>query len=302
MPTFIKTGFWEKKAKGYKEWLDLDLLIQSIAGGGVTANNGLTISPANNVQLGGTLSQDTYIYGSGNNLLMQNFTYLILSSNNQTGLTIEDNVISTTGNSAVQSGLNCNYFTSVYSLGNWGSGGNYTKFLVDDANTVIKTQFTNQDIGLNLDFANNEYSFNSFNNTKFTLFDDFILTQYSGNNKGIKLDFSVNTYRFGDFDFSNNGTDIVIDDNNQRITTKDRGLYIDIGLQNYQLGDYNASGNATNIIVDDANQQIKFNNLGGLYNFRNVPTFASNVTALAGGLVTGDIYRVTGTGNMHIVF
>jgi len=40
----------------------------------------------------------------------------------------------------------------------------------------------------------------------------------------------------------------------------------------------------------------------GEYNFLNVPTFASNVTALAGGLVVGDIYRVTGTGNLHIVF
>jgi len=31
MPTFIKTGFWEKKAKGFKDWLNLDLLISSVA-------------------------------------------------------------------------------------------------------------------------------------------------------------------------------------------------------------------------------------------------------------------------------
>lgn len=29
MPTFIKTGFWEKAKKGYKEWLNLDELIAS---------------------------------------------------------------------------------------------------------------------------------------------------------------------------------------------------------------------------------------------------------------------------------
>jgi hypothetical protein len=29
MPTFIKTGFWEKTRKGYKEWLNLDELIES---------------------------------------------------------------------------------------------------------------------------------------------------------------------------------------------------------------------------------------------------------------------------------
>lgn len=33
MPTFIKTGFWEKVAKGYKGWLNLDDLIASIASG-----------------------------------------------------------------------------------------------------------------------------------------------------------------------------------------------------------------------------------------------------------------------------
>jgi len=32
MPTFIKAGFWTKTVKGYKEWLNLDSLIESIAG------------------------------------------------------------------------------------------------------------------------------------------------------------------------------------------------------------------------------------------------------------------------------
>jgi hypothetical protein len=34
MPTFIKTGFWDKLVKAPKEYLNLDNLIQSIAGGG----------------------------------------------------------------------------------------------------------------------------------------------------------------------------------------------------------------------------------------------------------------------------
>jgi hypothetical protein len=29
MPTYIKTGFWEKARKGYKEWLNLDQFIES---------------------------------------------------------------------------------------------------------------------------------------------------------------------------------------------------------------------------------------------------------------------------------
>jgi len=34
MPTYIKTGYWDKKARAPKEWLDLDLLISQQAGGG----------------------------------------------------------------------------------------------------------------------------------------------------------------------------------------------------------------------------------------------------------------------------
>jgi hypothetical protein len=34
MPTFIKTGFWEKAQKGYKEWLNLDNLIANSVGTG----------------------------------------------------------------------------------------------------------------------------------------------------------------------------------------------------------------------------------------------------------------------------
>lgn len=30
MPTFIKPGFWEKAKKGYRDWLNLDLLVQSL--------------------------------------------------------------------------------------------------------------------------------------------------------------------------------------------------------------------------------------------------------------------------------
>ena len=37
MPTFIKTGFWEKLSKAPKEYLNLDNLIQSIGGGGGTS-------------------------------------------------------------------------------------------------------------------------------------------------------------------------------------------------------------------------------------------------------------------------
>ena len=38
MPTFIKTGYWDKLSKAPKEYLNLDLLIsQQAGGGGVTS-------------------------------------------------------------------------------------------------------------------------------------------------------------------------------------------------------------------------------------------------------------------------
>jgi len=34
----------------------------------------------------------------------------------------------------------------------------------------------------------------------------------------------------------------------------------------------------------------------------NVPVYANNAAALAGGLVVGNVYRITGTGQLGVVF
>jgi hypothetical protein len=54
MPTFIKTGFWEKQAKGFRGWLNLDDLIVSITGGSsapryitITSDRELTVEDNN---------------------------------------------------------------------------------------------------------------------------------------------------------------------------------------------------------------------------------------------------------------
>lgn len=51
MAHFIKTGFWEKQAKGLKGWLNLDQLIESIAGGGGGSFASLTGLPTDNAAL-----------------------------------------------------------------------------------------------------------------------------------------------------------------------------------------------------------------------------------------------------------
>ena len=47
MPTFIKTGFWDKKAKAPKEWLDLDVLISQNAPSSSIATLGTSLYSTN---------------------------------------------------------------------------------------------------------------------------------------------------------------------------------------------------------------------------------------------------------------
>jgi hypothetical protein len=121
-------------------------------------------------------------------------------------------------------------------------------------------------------------SLTSTNNTKFTLFDDFIKTQYVGNDIGLKLDFANNNFYLGDFDNIVSGIYIKIDENNQNIRTYTNngreGLNLDIGSSQYCLGDWDqvtTNGNA--IIIDNLNNNIftrDINDQKGLkFNFTN---------------------------------
>lgn len=50
MPHFIKTGFWEKAQYGFKGWLNLDQLIESVAIGGIWGNITGTLSNQTDLQ------------------------------------------------------------------------------------------------------------------------------------------------------------------------------------------------------------------------------------------------------------
>jgi hypothetical protein len=154
-----------------------------------------------------------------------------------------------------------------------------------------------------------------------------IYTQYLTNEIGLQLDFANQIYQFGDFNNNNTGTFLKINDNNLSIRTyfgnNEIGLSLNYDNSFYWLGDYNAINNNTHIFVDEGNAivllfggsnnntniqiednvaRINFESNTGSYNFANVPNYANNATAILAGLSVGDIYRVTGTGNMHIVF
>ena len=91
--------------------------------------------------------------------------------------------------------------------------------------------------------------------------EDTIYTQYLTNENGLKLDFANILYKFGDFGIVNNGTSIVIDDNNIVINTSKGGttigLQLDFANAIYKLGDSDNVVNGTYLQVYDNNGEIK---------------------------------------------
>jgi len=64
-------------------------------------------------------------------------------------------------------------------------------------------------------------------------------------------------------------------------------------LLDYYLGDINNFNSFVNVNTTD--DKIFFVTQNGRYNFQNVPRYNDNASALAGGLIVGDIYRTPDT-------
>jgi hypothetical protein len=65
MPTFIKTGYWEKLQKGYNGWLNLDNLVSSSIFKTLTINTSGQQTTISNFYPAGTDGQNVYIGGGG---------------------------------------------------------------------------------------------------------------------------------------------------------------------------------------------------------------------------------------------
>jgi hypothetical protein len=303
-------------------------------GGGLTSvDNGLVLAPTlTNVQFGGLLIQDTALNCGNFNLDFNNIKVFTAASSNGTNIVLQDDIIYASIGST-QSGYFLNLANRTYLFGDYGNSVNGTCIVIDDVNEICKTRFNNFDSGISLNFASFNFKFGDFsglNSFVWMEIDDSneVITTYNTNGgSGIKLDFFNNKFLYGDFNNTANGTHIEINNANNIITTFNSGNQNGLKLEfsggtflfgsfqifdNYYVRCDSSSGvsigdelnqvNGTFIRVNDNTNQIVFNNTTGSYNFSNVPTFVSNAAALAGGLVVGDIYRVTGTGNMHIVF
>ena len=109
------------------------------------------------------------------------------------------------------------------------------------------------------------------NDTPLQLAADKLLTNYSGNNIGLNLDFASNLFQFGDFNAINSGTSLHIDDASGTMLTQYGGqivgLQFDFVNKLYNFGDFNATSNGTHIHIDDDNQEIQIVNGLGYLNF-----------------------------------
>lgn len=190
-------------------------------------------------------------------------------------------------------GITTNDSLAIQSRGNISPSTNPVGFLIDGANDVIKTFYTTSftDIGLKLDFANDEYVLGDYNgvsnNTYITVdnanafisllcsgygvsqqFDgingnveissqNIIKTTNNGNDIGLKLDFSNLKYYFGDYNSINNGVYFLADNDNGFADIYQQGYFsfrADGG--DVRIGDLSGTSNFTYFGVNDTNEEL----------------------------------------------
>ena len=87
-----------------------------------------------------------------------------------------------------------------------------------------------------------------------------MITKHSGQQEGLKLDFTNDYFQIGDFAGTNNGTYLIIDDDNQFIQSYNQkneiGLKLNFPNKYYQLGDYDNVNNGSAFHIDDTNRSI----------------------------------------------
>jgi len=193
-----------------------------------------------------------------------------------------------------------------------------TSSLYDDG-SVLKTISGSSDVGLKLDFANNQYDLKvNDTNGGSGLYQnlDYTNNQYNislgtGNagidGQGLQMQFN-NTdafVRIGDYAQLTNGTIVLVDNNNSIIKTQyggnDIGLKLDFASSKYELGQL-TGGNQTKLTVDDATQTITVTgslDISGSGRFTNGLTVSRSLY-IAGSdptmfSATGDILEVSGS-------
>jgi hypothetical protein len=182
-----------------------------------------------------------------------------------------------------------------------GLGGTLTQpdTIIEGDTRVWKTQSFGYNQGFNLNFDDKIYIFgieqNEAQNRIYTRYDDTII--FTENYDDADEIFFNITHNTGAYEM--NCTFL-----NQNLYNYSPLIILAGQTTTLNVRRYDEINDGTVTATFQMNFRRSLNNddLYCVYNFANVPIFASNVTALAGGLLVGDIYRVTGVGTLNIVF
>jgi hypothetical protein len=166
-----------------------------------------------------------------------------------------------TNTGGVAVGLNASNNTDYVDIGDYNNTNNGVGLLVDSTNSLIKTYNSGiTDIGLKLDFANNEYTFGYDNGGSYPSNYFYTTDGYSeislGSGSGIRFEdnATVRETVLGDPGGNYNSTTLFVDDFNQTIYTKNNdntlGLQLDFSNNLYILGDYAAYSSDSYLMVD----------------------------------------------------
>lgn len=152
MPTYIKTGYWDKKAKAPDGWLDLNLFCSTHGGGGTNIYNS-----------DGTLTGNRQL--NANNFDLEFFTvnrFIGYDSSNTNNQFYYDFANRQTDLGTFNGAYNQTFITirdsqKTITLAAGFNIGTATSLTIDDTNQIIKTFNSGNDLGLKLDFANKVY-------------------------------------------------------------------------------------------------------------------------------------------------
>ena len=152
MPTFIKTGYWDKKAKAPDGWLDLNLFVETL----------IPPTPSTNIyNSNGTLTGNRTLSGASNDLTFADLnTFKTIVGSTEIGLKLDfANKKFFLGENSWPFGVEVDFNNNFISIGDPTAAASGTTLFIDNSNTIIKTSYQSNDIGLKLDFANSNYEF-----------------------------------------------------------------------------------------------------------------------------------------------
>jgi hypothetical protein len=171
---------------------------------------------------------------------------------------------------------------------NGGGNSNNTALFVEDITSKIRTSYTNTDYGIELDFANRNFTLGdyagNFNETRFIVDDTntIVKTTFQNNDIGLQLDFANNVYKFGDYtNVGGSASNLLILGSEVAVETVLYGISgfkADGTLASAWLGDFNGNANNTFLILDDVLQRLEL---------------SGNLEASTAGASSGKFLKIT---------